>query len=409
MRNRTRRRLRLAYVYDALYPALEGGAERRFHALSTRLAEHHEVHSISWQYWDGPADVTRDGVQLHGVGDPPPLYGGDGKRTVAEAVRFAVRVVPELMRGTYDVVDCSATPYVPLYACAVALNMKRVPMVVTWHEFWGEHWLEYLPDRPRVARIARRLESGALGLGDRRVAVSAFTADRMIAAGSSRGHRQDPIAVVGNGLTVDEFRRASPSQALRSDIVFLGRLIEDKRVDLLIEAIARLRPTFPQIRCLVVGDGPARGALEARAAAQHLRDQVWFVGHVDEATKLSILRASSIGVLPSIREGFGIAALEAQAAGLVPVVARSPYSAAPSLIHDGVDGLVCDPTAEALAEALRSLLADPLRLSLMQAAAGTSASRWDWDRVAHQMEQLYLTVAAPEEPEEARLRRLSWL
>lgn len=407
MSDPTRRRLRLAYVYDALYPAMQGGAERRFHELGTRLSDQHEVHFVSWQYWDGAAHVSRDGVQYHGVGPPPELYGGDGKRTVAEAARFAAHLGPELLRGAYDVIDCSATPYVPLYACALAARTKRARMVATWHEFWGDHWAEYLPHRPRVARIARRLEASALGLGDRRVAVSSFTADRMIEARPRRGKRADRIQVVGNGIVVDEFKRP-PSAGVTSDVIFVGRLIEDKRVDLLLEAIAILRPSLPRLRCLVVGEGPERKALEAQASVLHLRDHVSFLGHVDEAVKVSILKASSIGVLPSIREGFGIAAIEAQAAGLVPIVARSPHSAAPSLIHDGVDGLVCDPTPEALAEAIRSLLTDPFRLALMRAAAVESASRWDWDRVALAMERIYLEVAHPEESADARYRRLSW-
>lgn len=408
MSDPTRRRLRIAYVYDALYPELRGGAERRFHELGARLADQHEVHFVSWQYWDGAANILRDGVRLHGVGRPPDLYGKDGKRTVAEAVRFAGALVPELFAGRFDVVDCSATPYVPLYGCALAASFTRTRMVATWHEYWGEHWSEYLPLRPRVARTARWLEAGALGLGDRRVAVSSFTAERMLDARSRRGRKADDIKVVGNGLLVDEFRRATPSAGLPSDIVFVGRLIDDKRVDILLDAVALLRSELPRLRCIVVGDGPQRGALERQAAELGLADHLWFVGHVDDRIKASILRASTIGVLPSVREGFGIAAVEAQAAGLVPVVARSRYSAAPTLIHDGVDGLVCDPTAASLAHALRSLLADPLRLRLMRAAATESAKRWDWDRVADQMEQVYLDVARTEESEEARLRRLSW-
>ena len=87
--------------------------------------------------------------------------------------------------------------------------------------------------------------------------------------------------------------------------------------------------------------------------------------------------------------------------------ARCPHSAASTLIHDGVDGLVCDPTPEALADAIRSLLTDPFRLALMRAAAMESAARWDWDRVTLAMERIYLEVAKPEESADARYRRLS--
>lgn len=397
-----RRRLRIAYVYDALYPHLMGGGERRFHELAHRLSDQHEVHYITWQFWDGPSDTSQDGVVLHGVGPPPVMYGPDGKRTVREAISFAARLMPAVRARRYDVIDCAATPYVPLYACWLAARTTGARLVATWHEFWGDHWEEYLGHRGNLARLARWAEAGAVRLGDRQVAVSSFTADRLTDAGLGEHN----LRVVGNGLPLDAFASARSSM-VTSDIVFVGRLIEDKRVDLLIEAAHRLRAEFPSLRSLVIGDGPERRQLEAHVAALNLGQQVWFLGHVSEVEKVSLLKASRVLVLPSVREGFGIAAVEGQAAGLVPIVIRSPHSAAPALVRDGVDGLVCDPTADALAEALRSLLADPFRMALMRAAASQSAQRWDWDRVAQQMEEVYLDVA-PEESREARLRRLSW-
>jgi glycosyltransferase involved in cell wall biosynthesis len=80
----------------------------------------------------------------------------------------------------------------------------------------------------------------------------------------------------------------------------------------------------------------------------------------------------------------------------------------PTMIHDGVDGLVCEPTAEALAAALGGLLGDPFRIALMRAAAGEAVRRRDWDWVSRQMEMVYLEAARPGESVDARARRLSW-
>jgi glycosyltransferase involved in cell wall biosynthesis len=187
----------------------------------------------------------------------------------------------------------------------------------------------------------------------------------------------------------------------------VGRLIDEKRVDHLVGAVARLVPAMPDLRCLVIGDGPERAALETQASAAGVGEQVRFLGHVSEADKIALMKASQVLVLPSIREGFGIAAIEGQAAGLAPVVVRSPHSAAASLVRDGVDGVVCDPDAGALAAALRSLLENPGRLARMQMLAQQAAAGWDWDRVAVEMESVYLDAAGPE-PAGARVRKLSW-
>ena len=379
--------LRIGLVYDALYPYVNGGAEKRYRELASRLAERHEVHYLTWQFWDGPSQVVEDGITLHGVGRAPSLYGADGKRTVREAAAFSARLLPALLRQRLDVIDCSATPYLPLYSAWVATRVTRTPLVATWHEFWGDHWLDYLPHRPVVARVARALEAGSRHLGDVRVPVSPFTAQRM---GARDNQVQDPI--VGNGVELGAIRRARRDPTA-TDLVFVGRLIDEKRVDLLLEAIHALAPAHPDLRCTVIGDGPERAALEGRAIRLGLQERVTFAGRVDGSRLYALMKAARILVMPSLREGFGISVAEAQACGTVPVVVRSPMSAAPALVHDGVDGLVCDPTPASLAAAIASLLSDPTSLAAMSRRARRAAQQYDWDLLADRMEHVYLQAA----------------
>ena len=163
------RRLRIAFVYDALFPYVSGGAERRYHELAERLAARHDVHFFSWQYSGGarrPAPTSVAGSPYHAVGPARPFYGDDGKRTIREATAFASHLLPILGRRRFDVVDASATPYLPLFAAWLATRLTGTPLVATWHEYWGAHWPEYLPDRPIVARAARLVEAGARPLAD---------------------------------------------------------------------------------------------------------------------------------------------------------------------------------------------------------------------------------------------------
>ena len=149
--------MKIGFVYDALYPYLNGGAEKRYHELSRRLAERHEVEWVTWRFWDEAPDPSLDAVRLRGVGRPGRFYGTDGKRTVREAASFAARIVPHLLRERYDVIDCSATPYLPLWGAWLATRVTGTPLVATWHEYWDGHWHSYLPHRPAVATVARRL------------------------------------------------------------------------------------------------------------------------------------------------------------------------------------------------------------------------------------------------------------
>src|SRR5205823_6309831 len=142
----------------------------------------------------------------------------------------------------------------------------------------------------------------------------------------------------------------------------------------LLHAIAGLSRDRPRVTGLIVGEGPERAGLEALAASLGLGNRVRFTGSLDTARVFGHLKSARVMVLPSVREGFGIAVLEAQAAGAVPIVVRSPTSAAPDLIRDGVDGLVCEASAEALAGAIRQLLSDaPERAALARLASETWA------------------------------------
>jgi L-malate glycosyltransferase len=374
--------MRIAFVYDALYPWVKGGAERRFHEIASRLASQHDVHHVSWQWWDGPSTVRRDGMTLHGVGRPRALYGADGKRTVREAAAFSARLLPALMRQRFEVLDCSATPYLPIYPVAVAARLTGARLVATWHEFWGEHWAEYLPHRPVVARMARALEAGARGRGDRVVAVSSFTARAM-------GMADDPrVEVIPNGVDVAAIKRAEPAEE-PTDLLFVGRLIDEKRVDLLIRAVAELRTRFPALRCAVVGGGPERKALERLTETLAIGDRVRFVGEVSTGDLARHLRASRILVLPSVREGYGMAVAEAQAAGVVPVVVRAPFSAASDLVRDGIDGVLVEPMVDSLAASVAALLGNEERMRRIAAAARLAGEGRDWDVVAMQMAEVY--------------------
>ena len=378
--------LRIGLVYDALYPYVTGGAEKRYQQLATRLAERHDVHYLTWRFWEGPDEIVQDGITLHVVGPPPALYGADGKRTVREALAFSARLLPVLLRQRWDVVDCSATPYLPLYAAWLGTRLSRTPLVATWHEFWGEHWGDYLPHRPIVARVARALESGSRRLGDVKVPVSAFTAGRMGLAPTNED------LIVGNGVDLEAIRAARRGSS-RAAVVFVGRLIDEKRVDLLLEAIHALAGRHPMLRCSVIGDGPERAALEGRAVRLGIADRVTFTGRIESHRVYAAIKAASVLVMPSVREGFGISVAEAQACGTVPIVVRSPMSAAPALIRDGIDGLVCDPTTASLADALTRLLSDPTRLASMSREARRAARRYDWDLLAGRMERVYLHAA----------------
>jgi glycogen(starch) synthase len=141
------------------------------------------------------------------------------------------------------------------------------------------------------------------------------------------------------------------------DISFVGRLVPEKGVDVLIRAVARLSEAFPNIRVRIVGEGPCRNQLEMLVLELGLTTNVELTGQLNRDSVIQVLTNSKILALPSRKESFGLVLLEAANAGCA-VVATST-GGIPSIVEHGVNGLLFDIEAdEQLEEHLANLLSD---------------------------------------------------
>ncbi|MCM2465214.1 glycosyltransferase family 4 protein [Methanoculleus oceani] len=370
--------MKIAYVYDAVYPWVKGGVEKRIREVSVRLADRgHEVHVYGMRSWDGPAVLERDGVTLHGVCPGEALYSG-GRRTVPQALRFGSSVLRPLLASGADVVDCQNFPYFSCFSAKGASMMRGIPLVVTWHEVWGDYWYDYLGPRGVFGKAVERL---AAGLTEHHIAVSPSTARALEGLGVT-----GPVPVVPNGIDTERIAAVAPA-AEGSDVIFTGRLIREKNVDVLLRALVPVREEVPDLRALVVGDGPERPALEALARDLGLDGAVTFTGFLpDHDAVIAAMKASRVFVLPSTREGFGIAALEAMACGLPVVTTDHSGNAAADLVVPGVSGFRSGLSAgEMGGRILAALDLHRTRASDCRAAAAA----YDWGRIVDILEKVY--------------------
>lgn len=167
----------------------------------------------------------------------------------------------------------------------------------------------------------------------------------------------------------------------------VGRLSEVKQQDLLIRAVAKLRATIPDVRLLLVGEGPERDRLKEIAAQSGVADRVVFAGY--QSCPEQYLRTMSVFALTSRSEGFPVSLLEAWLAK-VPIVC-SAVGGIPGFVTDEVDGLLFPPNDEAsLTKALARVLEDPM-LSSRLADAGHKVlrERYSIERMASEYEAGY--------------------
>lgn len=368
------RPLRIALVYDAIYPYQKGGGERRFRAVADQLAAAgHRVDLYGMRSWAGrgPVEVA-DRVRLHGLCRARPLYTAAGRRSIPQSVLFGLSCL-RLLGRRFDVIDCCGFPYFSLFACRLVATLRGKPLVSTWHEVWGRaYWRQYLG--PAGGRIGALVEWLAARLPDRIICVSRTTADRVRTELGCR----TPAFLLPNGVDV-RLAAAVPPAASTVDVIFAGRLIREKNVDLLLRAVHRLAADAMPVRCRIVGDGPERDRLRQLAGDLGLAGAVSFTGPLpDTRDVLAAIKAARVLVLPSRREGFGMVVLEANACGVPVITVRHPANAATELIEDGRNGWLVDADPAALAAALRRALAGP------PPPARAHADRYSWDRIARQ-------------------------
>ncbi|MDZ4277542.1 MAG: glycosyltransferase family 4 protein, partial [Dehalococcoidia bacterium] len=169
----------------------------------------------------------------------------------------------------------------------------------------------------------------------------------------------------------------------------VARLSPEKGLDVLLRAAAELIREGLPLRVVLAGDGPLRSQLERQAEQLDIVGKVSFRGEVAHDEVPSVLRELDVFVLPSRAEGFGVAALEAQAMEL-PVVASNVHGI-PDVVAHGRSGVLVPPgDARALAEAIGRLGRDAgLRAAMGRAGRIFVAERYRWEENAARMERLY--------------------
>jgi phosphatidylinositol alpha-mannosyltransferase len=282
-----------------------------------------------------------------------------------------------LREGNFDVLHIHepAAPSLSL----LALWASDGPVVATYH---------------RSSGYSRGLAAGLAILRPSMEKIRARIAVSEYARESQVSHVGGEPVVIPNGVYVDRFRRAEPREDWRAaggTVAFVGRLDEPRKgLDVLLTAFPAIVEARPGVRLLVVGRGDVDAAMSRIPRA--LRDQVTFLGAVDDADKARVLRTADVYVAPNTGgESFGIILVEAMAAGAAVVASDLP--AFGRVLEGGSCGLLFpNGDAAALAEAVARLLGDPQLRDRLRAAADVAVGKYDWSTVARRIVQVYETV-----------------
>jgi glycosyltransferase involved in cell wall biosynthesis len=344
--------MRICIVYDCLFPWTIGGAERWYRALGERLAaDGHEVTYLTLRQWDEADTPMVPGVKVIPVAGRMLLYDG-GKRRVLPPILFGIGIFLHFLRygRRYDYVHTASFPFFSLLAIGALRPVFSYRIAVDWIEVWTrDYWRSYLGSL------------GVIGWWVQRA--SARFRQRAYSFSQLHGRRAENLLGLTSVEVLPGFYDGKGDlppvgAAVPAMAVYAGRMIPEKRIPLLIDALALCMDRDSSLRATIFGRGPEFERIAGKVADLGLRGRVSLPGFVEQSVMEEAMASASVLVQPSEREGYGIVVAEASARGTPVVVIEGPDNAATELVDDGENGFKAkDAQPETLAACIEDCLA----------------------------------------------------
>jgi phosphatidylinositol alpha-mannosyltransferase len=369
--------VRIAIVTQPYYPQPGGVSEHVHHCALELRRLGHDVDIIT-SHFGGNGD-DGEGVIRVGRNALVPHLGAFSNVNADPRLRRHVGRI--LRRNEYDVLHVHEplSPTLPLVANHLA-PLDTV-LVGTFHAS-SDRALGYRVFRGLLSPYAARLEA--------RVAVSR-AAHRFVSRYFAGDYR-----IIPNGVDTDRFHPRNPPlpglASARPTLLFVGRFYPRKGFPLLLDALPGITAAVPDVRLLVVGDGPLRSWY--RTLARRAPCEVRFLGELSWEEIAGAYRTADVLVAPSTgQESFGIIHLEAMASG-TPIVASDIEGYRETLDHEREALLFANRDADALARAVIRVLTDAELARTMGTRGRRKAEGYTWSRVVRDLESLFLGLVS---------------
>lgn len=376
-----KRKMKIAFVSDSIYPYNKGGKETRSYELAKNLSKDKKikVHFYTMKFWEGKDVIKKEGFWLHGISKAYPLYKNN-RRDIKQGILFGLASF-KLFKEDFDVMDADHMVYFHLFPLRLITWIKRKKLIVTWHEVWGKkYWEEYMGKKGIFGYILEKLASM---LPNKIIAISEQTKQNLI---NKLKVNPKKIVVINNAIDIKSIEKIKPSKEI-SDVIFAGRLLSHKNVDVLIKSISYLKEAnsnYKNIKCIIVGDGPELNNLKNLTSKLNLTKNIIFKGFIkDSKDVLSIIKSSKVFVLPSTREGFGISVIEANACGIPVITTTHKDNASRHLIKEDKNGY--------LTELNEYNLSNKIENSLKKKNWNTQQyiQKYDWNNIIMKFKEVY--------------------
>ncbi len=353
--------MKIAILTELFHPRI-AGCERRFFELGRRLAERgHEVHVFTMHFERGLAkEEFVEGVFVHRYAHSENYLKQNEFRSLFGVMKYSLATATKIVGGDFDVYYSNQWPLLH--------SVFAKPFAPCLVQEWCEVWFDRIVMLEKILKKLTRYH----------VAVSEFTKRRLV---NFLDMNPEDVMIIPNGVDYGRFSNGSSCERKWGRIVYVGRLVPHKHIEMLI----RVKQRIPSVELDIVGSGPLLSDL--RAQADRLGG-VRVYGSLPDDRMIEVLKGAWVCVLPSEREGSGIVALEAMAAGVPVVTVDSPHNATKEMVG-AVNGVVVPPNVDGLVEGVKDLLTDEERWCEMSRHASAFAKQYDWELITTKMENYF--------------------
>jgi glycosyltransferase involved in cell wall biosynthesis len=373
-------------------PRSVGGLSQHVFELSRALvAGGIQVELITAGGDELPEHEVMEGI---GVWRVNPYHGGNERDFIdwVQRLNFALLeqgAVLSNREGKYDLVH--AHDWLVTYAARGLKHIYNMPLLATIHatEFGRNNGL-YSGEQRYISDIEWLLTYEAWKV----ICCSKYMEEELKHVFHLPG---DKIKIIPNGIRPEAYRPADKKPSLerfhfnhdQKIVFYIGRLVQEKGIQILLEAAPIILERYPQTTFVIAGKGPFEANLKNRARELGLEGKVHFLGYIDDQARNELYHAAAVAIFPSLYEPFGIVALEAMASG-TPVVVSS-VGGLDEIVEHEIDGLKIYPNdAWSLAEQVcRILGAEDWAASLAEKAYVKAINVYSWEKIARQTAELY--------------------
>lgn len=383
--------IKLAIVTDAMIPWTRGGKETRYAGYMPSLKTvgiEATVYTMKW--WDHDLDPVIDGVQYRAISKKLPMYTPKGRRSIMQGIKFSFATLNLFRVDELEAIEADQIPYLQLFPLWIICRIRRIPLIVTWHEYWGfKYWKVYLPGIRGL--IGAAVEYISARLPHHIIAVSDESLNRLSAVLGKKKR----ISKIMTGLPLRELA-SIPDPVVEQTVAYVGRLLQHKRVDLLIEAYSLVirDPKFAKLGLRVIGSGALEQ--ELKDSARHLPNCIFSGEIASNADVWDAIKRAKVLVLPSEREGFGMVVAESLALGTPVITSNHVNNAARHLtVNQPAANIFTAGDASALARQIkRSLTEDVPRSEVTEVFLASNPS-FEWAVMVQNYADLVKQLARP--------------